>query len=153
MGVARRGILKGQGPLPASVIVGDNFSHDFERLERPQESAKHDEQDLDGDERAAKLTSRAWVEYGAGTFGDGSMIMRSATGEPVGLDPTAAFNEAIRGAGSTVPYKAEMESAFGDDFSDVRAHTGRGDDRRLRGLRRSPAGSGGEGNPTSASGV
>ena len=39
-------------------------------------------------------------------------------------DAGAAFSDATLGGGSTVPYRAAMERAFGQDFSGVRAHLG-----------------------------
>ena len=41
-----------------------------------------------------------------------------------GADPSAAFGAATSGGGGEVPYRAEMESAFGRDLGHVRAHTG-----------------------------
>ena len=39
-------------------------------------------------------------------------------------DAGTAFRDATRGGGSTVPYRAAMEHAFGQDFSGVQAHLG-----------------------------
>lgn len=50
-------------------------------------------------------------------------IMREGAGGVVG-DPGAAFSSATSGAGGAVPYQAEMEGAFGQDFSGVQAYTG-----------------------------
>lgn len=41
-----------------------------------------------------------------------------------GAEPGAAFAKATSGPATSVPYRAEMESAFGRDFGDVRAHVG-----------------------------
>ncbi len=39
-------------------------------------------------------------------------------------DPGATFSRATSGGGSEVPFRGEMERAFGQDFSGVRSHTG-----------------------------
>lgn len=39
--------------------------------------------------------------------------------------PERAFDAAVRGGASAVPYAADMERAFGEDFSNVRAYVGR----------------------------
>ncbi len=50
-------------------------------------------------------------------------IMRSGGGVPDD-DPASAFSSATRGEGRSIPMQAEMESAFGRDFSGVKAHLG-----------------------------
>jgi hypothetical protein len=49
----------------------------------------------------------------------------TASGDDVARAPSA-FAEATDGPGGEVPYRAEMEAAFGEDFSGVEAHTGSG---------------------------
>ncbi len=53
-------------------------------------------------------------------------IQRKGSG-PVATDAGAEFGKATSGAGSEVPHRAEMEQAFGQDFSGVSAHMGQGD--------------------------
>ncbi|MDP2315897.1 MAG: DUF4157 domain-containing protein [Pseudomonadota bacterium] len=43
-----------------------------------------------------------------------------------GFGARAAFGAAKAGGGAPLPFVDEMEAAFGEDFSDVRAHLGRG---------------------------
>jgi hypothetical protein len=63
---------------------------------------------------------------GLGAFGNSMAmgIFRSFAGTPGGEDPSAAFADATRGGGSGIPYQQDMESAFGQDFSGVKAHFG-----------------------------
>lgn len=42
--------------------------------------------------------------------------------------PGDVFDQAIHGSPSSLPYRADMEAVFGTDFSNVRAHLGRGAD-------------------------
>lgn len=57
-----------------------------------------------------------------------SAIHLRAKAEPgAGADPGAAFANATSGAGSEIPYRAEMEGAFGEDFGGVRSHVGQRD--------------------------
>lgn len=51
-------------------------------------------------------------------------ILRKASGAPA-IAAQGAFSAATQGQGSPVPYKGEMESSFGRDFSGVQAFTGR----------------------------
>jgi len=51
-------------------------------------------------------------------------VQRQATGDARPPTPGADFEKATSGGGAEVPFKEEMETAFGQDFSDVRAHTG-----------------------------
>ncbi len=51
--------------------------------------------------------------------------MRSATGASEATDPGAVFDAACTGAATEVPYKAEMESAFGQSFDNVSAFVNR----------------------------
>lgn len=53
----------------------------------------------------------------------GALVQRMASGA-AGDDPQADFSDATGGAGGPVPYQAEMERSFGEDFSSVQAHTG-----------------------------
>ncbi|MBW2254446.1 MAG: DUF4157 domain-containing protein [Deltaproteobacteria bacterium] len=41
--------------------------------------------------------------------------------------PSQQFGQATQGGGSEIPYKAEMEAAFGEDLSGVESHVGEGD--------------------------
>jgi DNA-binding phage protein len=63
------------------------------------------------------------------TFRGGGEIRRSADQTPgrstrVEESADKAFATAIRGAAQQVPYRAEMEGAFGTDFGGVKAHVG-----------------------------
>lgn len=58
-------------------------------------------------------------------------IMRSEAG-PASGDPGELFGAATHGAGSEVPYRAEMEHSFGEDFAGVRVHLGQ--TQAMRGL-------------------
>jgi hypothetical protein len=49
------------------------------------------------------------------------------------LPPDAIFRMATHGSGSEIPYRREMESAFDESFSDVRAYVGRSDPMMLLG--------------------
>lgn len=51
-------------------------------------------------------------------------VMRAASQYDSGADPGSAFANATAGAASEVPYRGDMERAFQQDFSDVRAHLG-----------------------------
>lgn len=42
-------------------------------------------------------------------------------------NPSSSFEEAAGGGGAKLPYQAEMEEAFGQDFSDVKVSTGKKD--------------------------
>jgi hypothetical protein len=72
---------------------------------------------------------------------DGAMVHLSSDGSsPEIEDPGAQFAAATTGASTGVPYRAEMEAAFGEDFSSVRSTTGRAAD--LEGLGANAAASG-----------
>jgi len=47
------------------------------------------------------------------------------------LTPDAVFRHAISGTGQPIPYRREMEAAFGRRFDNVRAHLGRAPEMRL----------------------
>lgn len=51
-------------------------------------------------------------------------VYRSANGGQTKVSGGEAFRMATSGAASEVPYRATMERAFGEDFSNVRAHLG-----------------------------
>lgn len=51
-------------------------------------------------------------------------LQRVIAAVKVTRDPGSIASTGIRGSGSTVPFKSEMEQAFARDFSHVRAHTG-----------------------------
>lgn len=51
-------------------------------------------------------------------------VQRLAAG-PAGEQPGQVFAAAARGASSPIPYRSEMERAFGEDFSSVRSHLAR----------------------------
>lgn len=70
--------------------------------------------------------------------GRGRIDLR-AEGTPTG-DPTAAFDTAAAGPGGAVPYKAEMEQSFGEDFTGVRAHTGEAPAMKAMGARAAASG-------------
>jgi len=60
-----------------------------------------------------------------GAFGNDFVqgIQRKGSGAVTSTDPAATFSAATRG-GSEIPYRAEMEAAFGQDFGGVKAATG-----------------------------
>ncbi len=53
-------------------------------------------------------------------------LQRSETGPAKTNDPSRAFAAAASGSFSEIPYRAEMESRFGADFSGVQSFAGRG---------------------------
>jgi nucleoid-associated protein YgaU len=53
-------------------------------------------------------------------------VYRSALGAAAPADAGAAFASATSGAASEVPYRKDMERAFGEDFGDVKAYLGGG---------------------------
>lgn len=63
------------------------------------------------------------VEQVDGGVGAG-VVFRKPQGAPAGTDPGAAFTHATSGASSQVPFRGEMEAAFGHSFGGVRAHLG-----------------------------
>ena len=63
------------------------------------------------------------VEQAEGGAGGGT-VFRKAEGGAVGADPGAAFAHATSGGSSQVPFRGEMEAAFGHSFGNVRAHLG-----------------------------
>ncbi|MEO7732191.1 MAG: DUF4157 domain-containing protein, partial [Kofleriaceae bacterium] len=65
-------------------------------------------------------TSLVEQAYGAGE----GTIFRKASGAPAAAEPGAAFSHATSSAPSQVPFRGEMESAFGQSFGDVQAHVG-----------------------------
>jgi hypothetical protein len=64
------------------------------------------------------LVEQAYGRVGAGT------VLRKPEGAVAGRDPGAAFAHATSGASSQVPFRGEMEAAFGHSFGNVRAHLG-----------------------------
>lgn len=75
-----------------------------------------------------------------GNQGVMNQVMRSSSGaEPQG-DPRAAFGKASSAPAQTVPYKNEMESAFGQSFSGVQAHLGQADSMNAMGARAAASG-------------
>ncbi|HEY5934755.1 MAG TPA: DUF4157 domain-containing protein [Kofleriaceae bacterium] len=52
-------------------------------------------------------------------------IQRDGSGEVAARDPHAAFESATAGAPAEIPFRAEMQSRLGADFSSVKAYTGR----------------------------
>jgi len=60
-----------------------------------------------------------------GAFGNDFVqgIQRKGSGAVTSKDPAATFSDATRGGGQ-LPYRAEMEAAFGEDFSNVKASVG-----------------------------
>lgn len=50
-------------------------------------------------------------------------LQRVTAAIKVTQDPGSIASTGTRGSGSTIPFKSEMERAFGQDFSHVRAHT------------------------------
>lgn len=53
-------------------------------------------------------------------------LQRSETGPAKTQDPARAFAAAASGSFAEIPYRAEMESRFGTDFSSVQSFSGRG---------------------------
>jgi hypothetical protein len=69
--------------------------------------------------------ARAFSMQGAmGNSGLQGMVQRSGAGASASSDPGASMDSATSGAGEQTPYRAEMEAAFGQDFSNVQAYTG-----------------------------
>ena len=54
----------------------------------------------------------------------GYAVQRSALAADAPPAPSAAFGAATSGSADEVPYRTEMEQAFGQDFSGVRSYTG-----------------------------
>jgi len=54
-------------------------------------------------------------------------IARSAAGAAASASPGATFAAATSGGGSEIPYRSEMEGAFGEDFGGVSSHVGQRD--------------------------
>ncbi len=61
---------------------------------------------------------------GRGNAFAAGMVSRKANGGPANGDAGASFAAATEGAGAALPYQAEMEAAFGEDFSNVEVHLG-----------------------------
>lgn len=66
-----------------------------------------------------------WAPTPSTTLSSGSTIFRHAVGEASAVNPSSAFATSAAGQSSTLPFKAEMETAFNTDFSDVRVFLGR----------------------------
>jgi outer membrane protein OmpA-like peptidoglycan-associated protein len=70
----------------------------------------------------------------------GQVMRATAGGQPPKGDPREAFGKAASAPGQSVPYQAEMESAFGQSFSGVTAHLGQADPMRSMGARAAASG-------------
>jgi outer membrane protein OmpA-like peptidoglycan-associated protein len=73
-------------------------------------------QDLMGNQALVEQVMRSSVSGGSSGAGAGD--------GDAGADPAEPFRAATSGPSQTIPFQAEMEGAFGQDFSDVQAHTG-----------------------------
>jgi len=60
----------------------------------------------------------------AGDAGGGKIHLEASGGGGGGGNPGDHFAAATSGGGGSVPFKGQMESAFGQDFSGVSSHTG-----------------------------
>src|SRR5690242_19889852 len=74
---------------------------------------------------SAGSTSATGSSPGKGTRA--SAVRRKAKAADIpAAAPAETFAKATAGGGSEIPYRSEMEGAFGQDFSGVRSHVGKG---------------------------
>src|SRR5687767_1798864 len=72
----------------------------------------------------------------AGTPGRSTLVervYRKAKGGGGAPDAGATFDQATSGGGGQIPYRGEMERAFGQSFEGVQSYTGRGDEMQALG--------------------
>lgn len=81
--------------------------------------------DDDRHERPRRREAEVNEEYGTPVGSAGWPGRRSLTGGLSRMEAPAAMDAASRGAPTAIPFRPEMEAAFGEDFGGVRAFLGR----------------------------